>query len=145
MTMQDPTIPDPAEQSFPHHPAPAETSEPDAELIALCARYVADSRLKELTWLKWQTGDETERRALAIHFPPWVPRQEIDPLYRAAHRISLLPARTGDGLRAKANVLRRWLQHTYGHATPDQSPQFCNDAEMATAWSLVEDLLGERR
>jgi len=130
MAMNDPIIQtDPA------------SAHPDAELISLCDGYVHASLLKEQTWKKWEMADAPERHARAIHFPRWLPRQEIDPLHRSAERISTIPALTQDGVRAKARVVRCWLQHTYGGCTADHRPQFSNDAEMAAAWSLVEDLL----
>jgi hypothetical protein len=115
---------------------------PDAELIELCNNYVAESERKQH---QWEAADEIERRALALHFPPWVPRQESDPLYHLAQRISFIGARTVDGVRAKARVMRRWLVYTYGVSEIDQRPHFATDAEMATAWSLIDDLLGKSK
>jgi hypothetical protein len=61
-----------------------------------------------------------------------------DRIHDAAERIMTLPARTPEGIRGKASVLRRMLLDHH----EEQLDEDCADEEIRVAFSLVSDILG---
>jgi hypothetical protein len=111
--------------------APAVAS-PDAELIALCTRYVALDReycgVGQHTWdLPFSDPEYIRCEKIACALVPG--------MHALEDRIADTPARTVHGLLAKAEAARHQLS---GDADRDTGPM---DPENALAWSLIEETL----
>lgn len=105
---------------------------PDAELIALCTAYVVQARefcaVGQHTWEMPMSNPEWIRcHDLACAMVPGMDALEV--------QITDTPARTIEGLRAKANAARYQLS---GDADRDTGPM---DPENALAWSLIQETL----
>ncbi len=105
---------------------------PDAELIALCARYVALDR--EFCSIGQHTWD------LPFSDPEYIRCEKITGamvpgMHALVEQITDTPARTLPGLLAKAEAARHQLS---GDADRDTGPM---DPENALAWSLIEETL----
>ncbi len=112
--------------------AASATPHPDAELIALCARYVALDR--EFCSVGQHTWD------MSFSDPEYIRCEKIacalvPEMHELEEQIADMPARTVPGLLAKANAGRHQLS---GDADRDPSP---SDPDNALTWSLLEEVL----
>ena len=113
---------------------PTKAAELDGELLAMCAEYVTLER-DERTQREAMT--EAERRAYDRSRPlPWSDEARHTPDKLLVRSIAKLPARTPEGLRAKASVLR-WY---YGGS--DEECPFAWRPEDALLGSVLTDVLG---
>ena len=104
----------------------------DADLIALCAAYVSQARAF------CAVGQHTHD--MLCSDPEWIRCHElacamVPEMYRLEAEVTDTPARTVEGLLAKAEATRHQLS---GDADRDTSPM---DPGNALAWSLVQETL----
>ena len=113
-------------------PAPATEAVSDAGLLRACSEYIALDR--QLIAIGAEQGD------LLSCDPIWKTldrksRVLVSKRHRLEERISDMPARTPEGIRAKAEATQHMLS---SDADGGDGPM---SHEAAMAWSLVEDLL----
>ncbi len=115
---------------IPSEAGASKAAELDGELIAACAEF---GRLEDAYDVTCRAEDRTpdgpEKEALDAQLDV-LGDQQLQ-LYAM---LCGMPARTPEGLRAKAEAVLCWLQKA-----PDGTP--CNHGDQLT-WSLVRDLLG---
>jgi hypothetical protein len=112
----------------PVAPATASTPSPDAELIALCAECLALEAAWEAMDAPWRATVEVPPPQIEAAIEANVTRQ-----WEVVERIHTLPARTPEGLRAKAEAAWPGLC-TKANGGPPMGDRL--------VWSIVRDLTG---
>ena len=111
---------------------PAKAAELDGELLDAYRR-----------WLPWD-AERVAIRALPMEDATWEPRFDAytDGWHDGMHEIMAIPARTPEGIRVKATVMRALLENHVGFGEPGRGTPPCASPSEAFAWSLINDMLG---
>ena len=94
-------------------------------------------------WLPWE-AERVAVRSLSMEDDIWDARFDAytDPWHDGVDEIMAITARTPEGIRVKATVLRALLENHVGFNGPGRGTPSCATASEAAAWSLVRAMLG---